>query len=105
MLRKPHSQLLGEGGETKNSLELTLAQISSAVDIGLHLKNYLLSFKASVAEGRKKTGSQKNAHFLTRHAHSYLNASTGRNFEARHAGYSANMVLTPTPKPNASRAT
>jgi hypothetical protein len=40
--RKPHSQLLGEGGESKNSLkELALAQISGAVDIRLHLKNYL----------------------------------------------------------------
>jgi hypothetical protein len=30
---EPHSKLFGEGGESENSLELALAQISSAVDI------------------------------------------------------------------------
>jgi len=44
----PHSQLLGEGGETENCLELALAQISSAVDIALHLKNYLYFSKSRV---------------------------------------------------------
>jgi hypothetical protein len=39
--RKLHFQLLGEEGETENSLELALAQISGAADIASTLKNYL----------------------------------------------------------------
>jgi len=55
--RKPHSQLLDEGGETGNSieLELALAQISSAVDIASNLKNYLLLLKQHIISVKVST--------------------------------------------------
>src|SRR4030066_539279 len=37
--------------------------------------------------------------------YSYLKASTGLSFDARHAGYNAKVTLTPMPNPNAPRNT